>query len=53
MYIPISRAKSLVQNCLKAVGAKESHAEDLADVLVAGDHRGHYSHGLNRLGKNI
>ncbi|CAK8696629.1 unnamed protein product [Clavelina lepadiformis] len=49
VYIPISRAKSLVQNCLKAVGAKESHAEDLADVLVAGDHRGHYSHGLNRL----
>lgn len=33
-------------------GASKDHAEQLADVLVAADLRGHYSHGLNRLGKS-
>lgn len=33
-----------------AVGTKASHANSLADVLVEGDLRGHYSHGLNRMG---
>lgn len=33
-----------------AVGTKASHASSLADVLVEGDLRGHYSHGLNRMG---
>ncbi|MGH0127207.1 UNVERIFIED_CONTAM: hypothetical protein FKN15_074542 [Acipenser sinensis] len=32
-----------------AAGAKPSHAKSLADVLVEGDCRGHYSHGLNRM----
>lgn len=32
------------------VKASKSHADQLADVLIAGDYRGHYSHGLNRLG---
>ncbi|EPB66793.1 hypothetical protein ANCCEY_14114, partial [Ancylostoma ceylanicum] len=36
-------------DCLKAVGAVEAHARQLADVLIEGDVRGHYSHGLNRL----
>ncbi|EFO13336.1 hypothetical protein LOAG_15193, partial [Loa loa] len=31
------------------VGTSKNHAEQLADVLVAADVRGHYSHGLNRL----
>ncbi|VDN52885.1 unnamed protein product [Dracunculus medinensis] len=30
-------------------GCCKSHAKQLADVLVAADVRGHYSHGLNRL----
>ncbi|XP_078076944.1 putative oxidoreductase YjmC [Mustelus asterias] len=38
-----------IESCMKAVGAKCSHAKALADVLVEGDYRGHYSHGLNRL----
>ncbi|CAH8435091.1 unnamed protein product [Heterobilharzia americana] len=29
--------------------AQMSHSDALSDVLVAGDYRGHYSHGLNRL----
>ena len=36
-------------DCLKSVGAKDSHAKALAEVLVAADHRGVFSHGLNRL----
>lgn len=38
-------------DCMTAVGTPEAHASALADVLVAADCRGHYSHGLNRLGK--
>lgn len=37
-------------DCMTTAGACESHAAQLADVLVEGDKRGHYSHGLNRLG---
>ncbi|XP_064476491.1 uncharacterized oxidoreductase YjmC-like [Ornithodoros turicata] len=41
--------KSFIIRCMEKVGTEKSHAEALADVLVAGDHRGHFSHGLNRL----
>ncbi|XP_055078570.1 uncharacterized oxidoreductase YjmC-like isoform X2 [Periophthalmus magnuspinnatus] len=34
---------------MTAVGTKPHHAHSLAEVLVEGDHRGHYSHGLNRM----
>jgi hypothetical protein len=43
---------SFVVRSLRAVGAKEGQAGALADLLVAADTRGHYSHGLNRLGKD-
>ena len=33
-----------------AAGAIEAHAKSLASCLIAGDYRGHFSHGLNRLG---
>nr|XP_053652105.1 uncharacterized oxidoreductase YjmC-like [Cherax quadricarinatus] len=36
-------------DCMMAVGTPRQHAAALADVLVAADNRGHYSHGLNRL----
>lgn len=35
-----------------AVGTKPHHAGSLAEVLVEGDLRGHYSHGLNRMGES-
>jgi len=47
--IPLDVVKSFVKNCCIKSGAKEEHASDLADLLVAADHRGHFSHGLNRL----
>jgi LDH2 family malate/lactate/ureidoglycolate dehydrogenase len=36
-----------------AVGTKDDHAKSLASCLIAGDARGHFSHGLNRLGNKF
>ncbi|XP_041054076.1 uncharacterized oxidoreductase YjmC-like isoform X1 [Carcharodon carcharias] len=44
-----SEMHQFIECCMKAAGAKSGHALALADVLVEGDYRGHYSHGLNRL----
>ncbi|KAH9515408.1 hypothetical protein Btru_014379 [Bulinus truncatus] len=40
---------SFIVRCMEKVGTKTNHANALADLLVAADYRGHYSHGLNRL----
>ena len=45
--------KRFVTECMVAVGAAGKHGEILADTLVAADRRGHYSHGLNRLGQPV
>jgi len=42
-----------MRECLVSVGTDESHAAQLAEVLITGDYRGHYSHGLNRLGMYV
>ncbi|XP_066557161.1 uncharacterized oxidoreductase YjmC isoform X2 [Amia ocellicauda] len=44
-----SEVQSFIERCMIAVGTKPAHAKSLADVLVEGDRRGHYSHGLNRM----
>ena len=49
--VPVAEVKRYATDCMTSVGVKTEHASALADVLVAADHRGHYSHGLNRLGK--
>lgn len=36
--------------CVEKVGISHEHSRELGEVLVAGDYRGHYSHGINRLG---
>lgn len=41
--------QSFIERCMVAVGTQPHHARSLAEVLVEGDHRGHYSHGLNRM----
>jgi LDH2 family malate/lactate/ureidoglycolate dehydrogenase len=43
-------ARNFIKRCLGKTGVDSSHADALADVLVTGDYRGHFSHGLNRLG---
>lgn len=49
--VRLGELRGFVVKCMQAVGAKTEHAEPLADLLVSADYRGHYSHGLNRLGK--
>ncbi len=39
-----------IENCMLAVNCKANHAKQLANCLIAADYRGHFSHGLNRLG---
>ena len=46
-----SEMAAFMVRVMTAVGVSEDHAASLADCLVTGDYRGHYSHGLNRLGK--
>lgn len=36
-------------DCFVAVGTCKKHAEIVSDNLLEADHRGHYSHGMNRL----
>ncbi|XP_046454278.1 uncharacterized oxidoreductase YjmC-like isoform X2 [Daphnia pulex] len=47
--VPVAEVKRYATDCMVSVGVKTEHASALADVLVAADYRGHYSHGLNRL----
>ena len=42
--------KNFIVRSMVAVGTKKEHAECLADNLTMADYRGHFSHGLNRLG---
>uniref|UniRef100_A0A0K0F4C4 Malate dehydrogenase n=1 Tax=Strongyloides venezuelensis TaxID=75913 RepID=A0A0K0F4C4_STRVS len=46
---PIEDVKRYIIDCMKVVGTDSDHGKKLADVLVKGDNRGHYSHGINRL----
>ncbi|XP_056272339.1 uncharacterized oxidoreductase YjmC-like [Pseudoliparis swirei] len=41
--------QGFIERCMTSVGTQAHHARSLAEVLVEGDHRGHYSHGLNRM----
>ncbi|BFY99219.1 hypothetical protein BsWGS_02259 [Bradybaena similaris] len=47
--IPREEMHAFVVRCMEKVGTRPDHAQVLADLLVAADYRGHFSHGLNRL----
>ena len=51
--VEVREVSGFIERCLVASGALQSHVVSLASVLVHADIRGHYSHGLNRLGKMI
>ena len=51
MLVKTSEVFQFVKRCMVAAGAKDGHAIDLATLLVAADTRGHFSHGINRLGR--
>lgn len=41
--------RSFIVCSLEAAGAKTEHSKIMAELLVTADHRGHYSHGMNRI----
>lgn len=47
--VAVSEVGSFIERCMKSVGTPDQHCRALSQVLVAGDVRGHFSHGLNRL----
>ncbi|XP_014258867.1 uncharacterized protein LOC106672169 isoform X2 [Cimex lectularius] len=47
--VRVDDVRRFMKSCLTCVGAPSNHAQQLTDVLVAADVRGHFSHGLNRL----
>uniref|UniRef100_A0A8C4Q6Z6 Malate dehydrogenase n=1 Tax=Eptatretus burgeri TaxID=7764 RepID=A0A8C4Q6Z6_EPTBU len=48
-HVSKTDAAHFIQQCMEAAGSNTAHAKALAEVLVEGDYRGHFSHGLNRL----
>ena len=51
--VAVSEVTNFIKRCMVAAGAPEAGANVLADVLVTADYRGHFSHGLNRLGGGV
>ena len=49
--VAVDEVFAFVKRCMVKVGAAEAHAASQAELLVTADSRGHFSHGLNRLGK--
>ncbi|KAG8233871.1 hypothetical protein J437_LFUL006894 [Ladona fulva] len=47
--VPLTEVCRFVSDAMEAVGTPKMHAAAMADLLVAADYRGHFSHGLNRL----
>jgi len=51
MVVSVEEISRFIKETMMAVGTAQEHAEQMADLLLAADYRGHYSHGLNRLGE--
>jgi len=51
--VPKVEVERFIVDCMTKVGTKREHADSLAGNLMTADYRGHYSHGLNRLGTEI
>lgn len=47
--VSVEESRRFMIDCFKAVKVPQDHAEQMADLLVAADYRGHFSHGMNRL----
>ena len=51
--VQVDGVRQFVKRCMTCVGTNPDHASQLAELLVAADIRGHFSHGLNRLGIRV
>ena len=45
--------KDFIKRCMQKLGVAPRHAEALGEVVSIADYRGHYSHGLNKLGEDM
>ena len=50
VVFPVDTIHQFIMKVMRKLGTIEDHANILAELLTAADMRGHYSHGLNRLG---
>ena len=50
--VALDEVRRFITDAMTAVGTPRDGAGLLADVLLEADYRGHYSHGLNRLGED-
>lgn len=48
--VSVEESKRFIKDCMLTVGTSSEAASALADLLVEADYRGHFSHGMNRLG---
>jgi LDH2 family malate/lactate/ureidoglycolate dehydrogenase len=48
--VSIAEAKRFMIDCFCSSNTSKENAEAMAELLVEADHRGHFSHGMNRLG---
>ncbi|XP_031638988.1 uncharacterized protein LOC116351078 [Contarinia nasturtii] len=47
--IPVNEAKRFVADCFRSLNVPQKHADLMANLLIAADCRGHFSHGMHRL----
>ena len=50
--VPLNEFHAFVVRVMVAVGISHVDACALADLLMSADYRGHFTHGLNRLGRS-
>lgn len=49
--VQVEEVRRFMKECLEATGVSGTEAAEHAALLLQADLTGHYSHGLNRLGK--
>lgn len=47
--VKVEESRRFMIDCFTALNVPREHAEQQADLLVAADYRGHFSHGMNRM----
>lgn len=53
LCVKIDEVRRFMEECLQTVGASKNSAKHHAHLLLHADLTGHFSHGLNRLGKFV
>lgn len=51
--VSVVKARSFIERCMTAIGTDPKHSTAIANMLIEADIRGHFTHGLYRLGKRL